>query len=57
VSAFFLERLRKRLEVESMVVRELLVFGRNDGDGKSWRNLTKGNPPLVDAAFMVEPIL
>jgi hypothetical protein len=57
VSAIFLERLRKRLEVESMVVRELLVFGRNYSDRKSGRNLTKGNPSLVDAAFMVKPIL
>jgi hypothetical protein len=40
-----------------MVVRELLVFGRNYSDRKSGRNLTKGNPSLVDAAFMVKAIL
>jgi hypothetical protein len=57
VSAIFLERLRERLEIEAMVVRKLLVFGRDDGDGKSGRDLTQGNPPLVDTAFMVEPIL
>jgi hypothetical protein len=40
-----------------MVVRKFLVFGRDDGDGKSRRDLTKGNPPLVDTVFMVELIL
>jgi hypothetical protein len=57
VSAIFLERLRKRLEVESMVVRELLVFGRNYSDRKGGRNLIKGNPLLVDKVLMVKTIL
>ena len=57
VLAIFPERLRERLKVESMMVRELLVFGRNDGDGKSEGNLIQGNPPLVDTAFMVQPVL
>jgi hypothetical protein len=45
------------MKVESMVMREFLVLGRDYGDGKSERNLTQGNPPLVDAAFIVKPIL
>jgi hypothetical protein len=57
VSAIFLERLRKRLEVKSMVVRELLVLSCNYSNRKSGRNLIKGNPSLVDEAFMVKPIL
>jgi hypothetical protein len=40
-----------------MMVRELLVFGRNYSDRNSGRNLIKGNPSLVDAAFMMKPIL
>jgi hypothetical protein len=57
VSAIFLECLRERLEVESVVVGKFLVFGCDDGNGKSGRDLAQGNPPLVDTAFMVEPIL
>jgi hypothetical protein len=57
VSTIFLERLQKRLEVESMVMRELLVFGRNYSNRKSRRNLIKGNPSMVDSAFTVKPIL
>ncbi len=40
-----------------MVVRELLVFGRNYSDRKGGRNLIKGNPSLVDKVLMVKPVL
>jgi hypothetical protein len=40
-----------------MVIRELLVFGRNHGDGKYPRDLLPGDPLVVNRLFMSQSIL
>ncbi len=56
VSALFPERAGKRLEVEAMMLRKLLVFGSDNGNAKIGRYLTQRHPPAVDGAFILEPV-